>query len=252
MAAAATVEDPALWTAAATVASHLHKPGQFDEVKRLLDMGADIEAKGGSFLEKHLSTTPLWAAAGNGSLPTVQLLLDKGADVSGNANDGSTPLHHASGWGNEAVVELLLDKGAEVSAKDSTGCLCRDVDAEGIKRMCPDHHHAGVTPLHVAAVHNRKAVVQLLMQRGAEVLATTNAGQTPEDMATRNGRRQIATMLKAEALRRAQCEAFAMGQHERLGAGSWVQELEPGVVQMVVAATRDVWRPQCAGPWRTR
>ena len=41
-------------------------------------------------------------------------------------------------------------------------------------------------------------------------------------------------MLKAEAQRRARCEAFAMGQQERLGVGSWVQELEPGVVHMVL------------------
>jgi hypothetical protein len=37
-----------------------------------------------------------------------------------------------------------------------------------------------------------------------------------------------------EAERMAKCEAFAMGQLERLGAGSAVQGLEVGVVRMVL------------------
>ena len=46
-------------------------------------------------------------------------------------------------------------------------------------------------------------------------------------------------MLKAEAerreaVRRARCEAFAMGHQERLGAGSRVRWLDAGVVQMVL------------------
>jgi len=53
-------------------------------------------------------------------------------------------------------------------------------------------------------------------------------------VATAESRLQIAEMLKAEALRRAQCEAFAMGQLERLGAGSMVRGLDPGVVRMVL------------------
>ena len=35
-------------------------------------------------------------------------------------------------------------------------------------------------------------------------------------------------------MRRGQCVAFAMVQHERLGEGSWVQELDAGVVRMVL------------------
>jgi len=205
MAASATVEDPPLWTAASE--------GQF-EVQRLLDNGEDIGATGGP-----RAWTPREVAAMSGPVTTVQLLLDNGAEVSAKTAHGLTPLHYAARQSQAvAVVLLLIDNAAEVSAKNKVG----------------------LTPLHLATFHGHKAVVQLLIQRGAELSATTDAGLTPEDMATVGAHLQIAAMLKAEALRRAQCEAFAMGQHERLGAGSWVQELEPGVVQMIVAAMRNV------------
>jgi hypothetical protein len=43
-------------------------------------------------------------------------------------------------------------------------------------------------------------------------------------------------MLNSEALRRAQCVAFSMGQQERLGTGSLVRWLDPEVVKMVLEA----------------
>ena len=77
-------------------------------------------------------------------------------------------------------------------------------------------------------------VVRLLFDAGADVLAKTNKGQTPEDMAVTGSHSHVAAMLKAEAVRRAQCEAFATGQHERLGSGSWVRCLDAGVARMVM------------------
>jgi len=41
-------------------------------------------------------------------------------------------------------------------------------------------------------------------------------------------------MLKAEGVRRAQCVAFAMGHHARLGEGTRVEKLDAGVVRMVL------------------
>ena len=45
---------------------------------------------------------------------------------------------------------------------------------------------------------------------------------------------KLVAMLKAEARRRTQWEAFAMGQQEWLGAGSRVRWLGVGVVRMVL------------------
>ena len=93
----------------------------------------------------------------------------------------------------------------------------------------------GRTPLHYAALGADPAAMKLLLDApGADVLAIDNDGRTPQDFATAESRLQIKAMIEAEALRRVQCVAFAMGQHTRLGAGSAVQVLEEGVVRMVL------------------
>ena len=45
---------------------------------------------------------------------------------------------------------------------------------------------------------------------------------------------RAAAMERARATKRAQCIAFAMGQRERLGAGSLVRALDPEMVRMVL------------------
>ena len=65
-----------------------------------------------------------------------------------------------------------------------------------------------------------------------------NDGTTPEDVATAQSHLEIASILKAEAVRRAQWVAFGMGQLVRLGGGSWVRLLYPDVVRMVL---EQVW-----------
>ena len=43
-------------------------------------------------------------------------------------------------------------------------------------------------------------------------------------------------------MRRAKCEAFAMGHQERLGAGSRVRWLDAGVLRMVLEQTGGVYQ----------
>ena len=74
----------------------------------------------------------------------------------------------------------------------------------------------------------------MLLDMGADEQTQTNDGRTLEDVATAEGHHQIAAMLKTEGVRRAQCVAFAMGNHARLGEGTWVEELDAGVVRMVL------------------
>ena len=74
----------------------------------------------------------------------------------------------------------------------------------------------------------------MLIEAGADVSAKDKCGSTPADFATFQSHVRIASTLIAEAERRAKCEAFAMGQQGRLGAGTRVQELEAGVVRMIL------------------
>jgi ankyrin repeat protein len=89
--------------------------GQLDNVKRLLEVGADILAK------KNDGQTALHAAARNPNVDIVQALLDYDAEVNAQDDDGSTPLYIASWYGHEVVVGRLLMSGADVNAERKDG-----------------------------------------------------------------------------------------------------------------------------------
>ena len=64
-------------------------------------------------------STPLHHAAGFGTIATIKLLLEKGADVNAANQRKSTPLFWAIH--DEAKVRLLLDRGADINAKTIDG-----------------------------------------------------------------------------------------------------------------------------------
>ena len=66
-----------------------------------------------------LSESPLIEAAIHGRFEEVKRLLDEGGDVNAKDIIGVTLLMHASACGKIEVVRLLLDRGADVTAKDN-------------------------------------------------------------------------------------------------------------------------------------
>ena len=88
--------------------------------------------------------TPLHKAAETGDLAAMRGLLAKGAKV--NARSGHmTPLHDAVTSAQVEAARLLIDNGA-------------DINEQGFSRC---------TPLHYAAALGNTAMVQLLLQKGA-------------------------------------------------------------------------------------
>jgi ankyrin repeat protein len=83
-------------------------------VKKLLDEGADINAKDDGL-------TLLMKAATEGYLKTAKLLIDKKADIDMKTNEGNTALMAASMAGYTKIVELLVDAGANIKAKNNMG-----------------------------------------------------------------------------------------------------------------------------------
>jgi len=81
-------------------------------VKKLLDEGADINAKDNGF-------TLLMKAATEGYLRTAKLLIDKKADVDARSNEGGTALIAASMGGYTKIVELLINAGANTNLKNN-------------------------------------------------------------------------------------------------------------------------------------
>jgi ankyrin repeat protein len=95
-------------------------------------------------------------------------------------NDGLTPLHFAAIFHyNKDMAELLLDSKAA------------DVNIKGTKNF------EDMTPLHFAAGHNNKDMVELLLSRGANVKAKDKNGHTPLHWAANMGcRSSILTFRK--------------------------------------------------------
>src|ERR1700722_9938161 len=62
--------------------------------------------------------TEILAAAGNGNLAKVRLLLDRNPNLAFSKNgEGLTALHYAASYGYIEIAELLLAKNADVNAK---------------------------------------------------------------------------------------------------------------------------------------
>jgi ankyrin repeat protein len=126
--------------------------GDVDQLTHHLDGGADPgdRASGVDLLS--------WAAFG-GSVPTAELLLDRGAD----ANTGA--LHFAAGGARLELVRLLLKAGADVNRRDPA---------------------TGRTPLHAAVAAfpagDAPEIVRVLLAAGADVNATTTEGASALDM----------------------------------------------------------------------
>jgi ankyrin repeat protein len=151
--------------------------GSLDFIKLLLDRGAapnvrikvksEVHQANTSLWLKEAGATPLLRAALCGDLTVVRLLIDHGADPFIGTFDNTTPLMVASGVGwaegftfqysEDTTVELvkfLLDKGARVN----------------------DANDDGITALHGAGYKGANKVVQLLVDRGAD-LAVKDKGE---------------------------------------------------------------------------
>ena len=121
-------------------------------------------------------------AAHFGHLETVRLLLDHGADVNGVARHhlGVTPLHAALFGRQIEVALLLVERGADVTLARGGG---------GWKR-------AGWTPLHYAAGLGFDALVNPLLERGADPTRTDEEGKTRSRLRSRRNHHEIADMLR--------------------------------------------------------
>ena len=137
-----------------TAVGSLHdaaREGDTALIKRLLENGAEIEAK-----DKD-GWTALTSAALHGHRSVVECLLDRGADIEAKDKDGYwTALTSAAWQSHKSIVECLLDRGANIEAKNTNG----------------------YTALISAAWQGHKSIVECLLDRGADIEARNNHGAT--------------------------------------------------------------------------
>ncbi len=129
-----------------------------------------------------------------GDADAVRRLLSTGTGAGMADADGTTALMHAAYRGDLAMVQLLLEAGADVNASDPAGwtALMKSCYNSELKHGFADVALAlidaganieapigyGVRPLMLAAGYGETAVVEALLQAGADVLAKNEGGYT--------------------------------------------------------------------------
>lgn len=174
--------------------------------RHLLALGADPNTR---FPWHHhgVRRPVLWGATRvTGLLPLAEVLLAAGADP----DDGVT-LPLAAGSGDVAALELLRAHGASFDQPWATdgaptlhAALSWATIADGIEWLLahgadPDPVFAtnGESPLHVAARRWDVAMVERLVQRGADASRPRADGRTPYAVAALHGNQPVAEWLRA-------------------------------------------------------
>ncbi len=150
------------------------KSGDVDNVRQLLENGADVNAAAGD-----TSTALIWAAVRD-DLETAQLLLDAGADPNIATRTNIVPLYEAITRGNTEMVDALLKAGADVNARVYEGGdtplmnAARVGDLEIAERLIgsgaevlPTEDNWGLDAMMFAATGNHGDIVKLLARNGA-------------------------------------------------------------------------------------
>uniref|UniRef100_R7W0W8 Protein TANC2 n=1 Tax=Aegilops tauschii TaxID=37682 RepID=R7W0W8_AEGTA len=130
--------------------------------------------------------TPLEHAVDGNNLPALRYLLDHGADLTQEEDDGDTVLHHAARRGRCEIVKLLLARGADVNGSSQHGTplhLAAVKGHESTVEVLLEHHPDVnkvvpsnlVTPLKAALLSASTPCVKLLVQAGANVNDVNNS-----------------------------------------------------------------------------
>ena len=151
-------------------AAFLDLPGMAD---KLLAAGAKVNTSG------DYGETPLTLALANGNAALSEKLLKAGADWKATRWNGETPLMIAAGTGSVEEVRMLLDCGADINGAEPKSLQ---------------------NALMWAASEGHSGVVDLLIQRGANVNAASKSGFTALVFAAlKNDARDVQHLLKAGA-----------------------------------------------------
>ncbi|KAM9859110.1 serine/threonine-protein phosphatase 6 regulatory ankyrin repeat subunit C [Aulostomus maculatus] len=138
--------------------------------------------------------TPLHAAAYSGNVAGLQLVLDQGAEVNAVDHSGCSALMVAADSGQTLAVEFLLHKAKpDLTLVDVNNNTALHLACTKGHEMCAllilgeinDSSLINATnsslqmPLHIAARKGLATVVQVLLSRGAAVMAVDGEGHTP-------------------------------------------------------------------------
>ncbi len=153
------------------------RDGDLERVRALIDAGADLDAQGDN------GETALNTAILEGHVSVAGLLIDRGADLGARNRGGFTALHAAAYVNAVEIAERLLGKGADVNDQQNK---------------------AGGTALSVASEEGHAGVAKVLIAHGADVEAGERNGYTPLTRALWRSHKEVVALLHSSG---AKCQS---------------------------------------------
>lgn len=163
--------------------------------------------------------TPLHIAARHGNITAIEAFKKAGADINSKNNKGNTPLHMAIIHGHSDCINLFFENNqSEVKgqhSRDPIHLAAMYGRANSLKKLfkkCADYDvgkevdDQGNTALHLAMsddtksamlnhteIANRKKIIELLINKGAEKTQENNNGDTFLHLVARYGNKELFT-----------------------------------------------------------
>jgi ankyrin repeat protein len=153
----------------------------------------------------------VFEAAALGETSRVKELVKKDREsVRRHSSDGWTALHLAAFMGHRQTAEALLEMGAELSAFSKNqmanqplhAALAGKTDRAVVEMLLQRgadvnaRGASGVTPLHLAASRGDGVLCDLLISKGADPAARMDDGTTAEALAGKRGHSAVAEQLR--------------------------------------------------------
>ena len=155
-------------------------------IQKLIDLGADIEI----IDKKHDATVFLWACQ-KGKTNAAKILLENGVNFNATSSNGSTALHFVGESGKSDLIETLLDCGLDVDVKDTS-----TREETPLLRACRiENFYDTKENIGDLDSKDKKSVVEMLIDKGANLNATTEHGLTALHYATQREQFEIVKTL---------------------------------------------------------
>ncbi|XP_067661991.1 ankyrin-3-like [Haliotis asinina] len=172
--------------------------GHEDVVELLVENGADLS------LACSTSNNILHLACSKGYVEVLKYVLSQNTvDINSRGRSKKTPAMIAAECGHEKVVELLMEKGANLSLTCDTGSnilhlACSKGRLEVLKYILSQNivdinsrGRSKKTPAMIAAECGHEKVVELLMEKGANLSLTCDTGSNILHLACSKGRLEV-------------------------------------------------------------